>query len=546
MAVLARQGKKGSHLHIKRAVPGWGLFRKTAGTKSREAAASFDMMVRQLGATGAHDILDALRDDRISLARAYLVWGGGEGLAAIRAELAAAGSPSLRAALIAPLVPAFIAHGSDRKASRRAGTNAVYSQHMSALVAHLGGPETASLDDLTSAEKIRDFVEGIYRERLVDKVSLARTEARKSSLTQREWRELRIADRAELEAYPTAALAAMAAHEDRSAAGATANRKRATLAAFCAWLIRTRADYAAAVTGKNPVSSLKNYSESKHSVRHMARTEWALFRAGAQAFDQEYVTGVLSDDGVEQEVEIDADAQWPCTLLWDMLLATGARTFTEGVERICLADFRPASRADGLIQFEVRGTKTDLSASRLLWVDAALYDAAVAHAARWGLGHEDLLFSRVLGEARVGLDRSRVGRTFKRICRRVAARHGRPDFERFTPYSLRHTFAVWQIAGDPERGIPGVDLARLAHMMGHSELETTMRYASYKSDGQHHGAHLMAAAMGVSAQPPEPVAAPQVRPQGGPQGELLTALAGLSPDQVAALLALAKTLAPPK
>src|SRR5690606_6943989 len=113
MGVIIRAGKK-KHMHIKRDVPGWGSFRKSAGTTNHGTAVEYDVMVKQLGSHGAHDVLDALKDGRISLARCLLLWGGGKGLPAVRNELVQRSTTPLNDRLIAPRIEPFLEKGSSR------------------------------------------------------------------------------------------------------------------------------------------------------------------------------------------------------------------------------------------------------------------------------------------------------------------------------------------------------------------------------------------------------------------------------------------------
>lgn len=552
MAVIKREGKpvtdahgrvkknaKGEpvltpHRHLKSVIPGWGVFRKSADTTSLDLARDYDRVVQRLGQLGATDILDALRDDRLTLAKALSLWADGAGIAGLRKHIAEMGRPAVAGVLIAPLIPGFLKDGSPRKAARREDTNRNYQTHLVELVRALGGETSANLGLLTTPTALKAHIANVYHVRLADNVSLRRCQPQRPTLSQRRWKLLRDASRVECEAMPHEELVGESTHEERAAAGATANRHKATAKAFISWLLRTDPVFVEAAKGQNVASELRDYDERTLGEDHMTRAEWALFRAEALEYDAEMERGVMTDDGESEELTVAAEEQWPCTLLWDMLLATGTRTFTEGVDRLSMASFQAASRTNGLVAIQVVGTKTDASATRLLWVDASLYDRCKAHAERWGVQHGQPLFSRVTEAARVPLDRSRVGRVFRRLCTRVAERHGMPDFERFSPYSLRHTFAVWQIQGDPDRGVPGVDIAKLAYMMGHgTNIETTMRYAKYRAVEQQHGARIMAAGMGAQApqESTDPLAA-------------AAAALGLTPEQLRAAATLIKTLGP--
>jgi integrase len=51
--------------------------------------------------------------------------------------------------------------------------------------------------------------------------------------------------------------------------------------------------------------------------------------------------------------------------------------------------------------------------------------------------------------------------------------------KRITPHSLRHSYALDLLAGDPETGRAPAPLPAVSKLLGHSDPKTTMRYLAH-------------------------------------------------------------------
>jgi integrase len=243
---------------------------------------------------------------------------------------------------------------------------------------------------------------------------------------------------------------------------------RAALSSFCSWLVTK------GLLASNPCEKAYRPKIPKSDPVYMNRKQWRLFLEESEAYDRERAE--------EMAVRPFAD-----TTFWIFLVATGATTYTEG----CIV--RPADihvdedPSSPMVRVYLKGTKT-VNRTRDVWISRSVADRVLAWARHYGRGHFEHIFH---------FKTSCGYHFFRVVCERLVAK-GYPDFDAFSPYTLRHTYAVSMIQGDPERNIPGVDIVTLARLMGHGDnIETTMIYAKHVGDYAARGCKVMHEALGI-------------------------------------------------
>ncbi|MEW5929148.1 MAG: site-specific integrase [Gemmatimonadota bacterium] len=243
---------------------------------------------------------------------------------------------------------------------------------------------------------------------------------------------------------------------------------RAALSAFCSWLVERE------LLTANPCAKAYRPKIPKSDPVYMNRKQWRLFLEESEAYDLERADELAAKPFAD-------------TTFWIFLVATGATTYSEG----CIV--RPADvhvdedPTSNMVRVYLKGTKT-ANRTRDVWISRSVADRVLAWARRYGRGHFEHIFH---------FKRNCGYHFFRKVCDRLVAR-GYPDFEAFNPYTLRHTYAVNMIQGDPERNMPGVDIVTLARLMGHGDnIQTTMIYAKHVGDYAARGCRVMHEALGL-------------------------------------------------
>jgi integrase len=245
----------------------------------------------------------------------------------------------------------------------------------------------------------------------------------------------------------------------------TARHHRASLSALCGWLMEK------GYLTDNPVSRAYKPRLAKTDPVYMTREQWALFRAESEAHDAERTMEKAEPD----------------TTFWKFLAATGATTYNEGCAVRPTDIHVRQNPGSPMVRVWLGGTKSD-NRPRSVWIARALAEEVLAYGKRWGRSPHEPVFQ---------FERSDGYYRFKKIVKRLA-NAGHEGFDVMNPYTLRHTYAVAMIQGDPERGIPGVDIVTLARLMGHGDnITTTMIYARHVGDYAAMGCQNMATAMGL-------------------------------------------------
>lgn len=474
---IRRADESSTSVSIELRLDGYGRWRMSTRQSDRKIARRWESCVLEIHRHGEYELLDALRAGEVSLARmAQLVSAGG--VHAVVQHLRRLRQPSAGDVDLEGLVEDYLSHPQTHK-SASAASRRIYNYQLGRLVRWGDGTAATLAED-----HIGDFHQHVFNERVIEIVGRRIVEGQAADLSKRKARAARaqsIGTVRKLHEGAPAEFEAMVTFEDRSAAGATANRYLIPLSALCSWVIKHRPGI---IEDANPTTGIARYPERHIEDRHMTRGQWALFIAEAEAYDDEHNVAL-------------EDHPMPCALLWRILVATGATTFTECTERLTLRSFRPAHASAGLISIHIAGTKNITRTSRTIWVTDSIFEGAQEHVKHYGIAPDELLFARPRGEkstTRVPFTEYLVEQTFARVCRRLAEQ-GHLEFEAYTPYCLRHTFAAWALQGNPERGIMGVDISTLRDMMGHSSIVTTQRYAHFQSNETQHAGRVIAAAM---------------------------------------------------
>jgi integrase len=431
-----RNGKSKKYYQLEFRTPGWeqDRFSMSSGVQNKKVRDDYLSKLRRVFQRGEFELLKAVKDRKIALA-VFASWIDQGGI-----EFAAQQWRTLQAAQAAispeliPLLAEFIADP-NAKASKKTLND--YERQVTAFIdfAH------AELNKLGTKEAIPEGKrEPVRLEHFVrDRVS--------------KW--VRHLEEAGSHRY--------VAKDQLSTR--TVVHHRASLSAFGSWLAEE------GHLEVNPVTKSYRPKVVAGDPKYMTKGMWALFRAESEVYD----------------VERKLSAPAPDTLFWKFLVATGATTYNEGcaVQPAHIhIDQDPSSR---MVRVWLPGTKTT-NRPRSVWIPRSLAEELLGRAKHWKRGHQEPIFQ---------FDRNDGYYVFTQIVKRLV-RKGHNAFTGFNPYTLRHTYAVAMITGDPERGIPGVDIVTLARLLGHGDnIGTTMIYARHVADHAARGSMNMASTMGL-------------------------------------------------
>jgi site-specific recombinase XerD len=239
-----------------------------------------------------------------------------------------------------------------------------------------------------------------------------------------------------------------ARRKERGKKRVTANRHVNGVAAFSKWLIsRGRLEIDPAVGVRLSTTDEAQHREDSHRALKPRQVK------GFLRWSREY----------DRTRTAPAGPRRPDTLYWEMLLATGARTYTEG-SRIRPEDIHPEESEDGATPVTIRASK-GLGKTRTVYVVDSLARRLLARAKQEGIGPKRMLFP--FSEA---VARGAWQGIMSLIAKREPALH--EEIGDATPYCLRHTFAVSALK-------EGVDIYTLKELMGHENITTTEIYLSH-------------------------------------------------------------------
>ena len=71
---------------------------------------------------------------------------------------------------------------------------------------------------------------------------------------------------------------------------------------------------------------------------------------------------------------------------------------------------------------------------------------------------------------------TRTGKPFNHIRRSFGRALEKAGIHSCCFHDLRHTAATFMVNGDPELGLPGIDVATASKVLGHADIKTTMKY----------------------------------------------------------------------
>jgi site-specific recombinase XerD len=431
MARKLNDGTVSRRIRLK--LPGWrdGAFDLRPGRASKRLYDRWREFVLLAHREGYHDVLDALQDGELSMAKAIKLSTTG-GLAAVRAHLEA-------------------------EAKRRGveGNFVVWLR------------EFLEVQPRRASEEHHDRI-GAYVTLFLDFLVERHGLKKRGDVTGELW------SRANLEAYfahyvRTAYASAEARlHDEWDAMGrpleqverddelrkergkkrVTANRHVNGVAAFSKWLIsRGRLEIDPAVGVRLSTTEEAKHREGSH--RSLKPPQVKSFLRWSREYDR-----VRSAHSAQRR---------PDTLFWEMLLATGARTYTEG-PRIRPEDIHPEESQDGATPLTIRASK-GLGKTRTVYVVDSFARRLLERAKRDGISPGRSLFPFTESVARS---------VWNGVMRLIADRDRElhEEIGEATPYWFRHTFAVSALK-------TGVDIYTLKELMGHENITTTEIYLSH-------------------------------------------------------------------
>lgn len=178
-----------------------------------------------------------------------------------------------------------------------------------------------------------------------------------------------------------------------------------------------------------------------------------------------------------------------------LLAATGARTSEALQVRMCDIDDNQltvflrdpyARKTPGITEAEYRslswkGRDTELTYmiepfASIFWIHLEKY-LAIEHNS--SVGH-DFVFQNENGRPFYASDRSSRDKTFKQYANRA----GLVDVTSISLHSLRHMYGTYTLnyMPIPDQSMPGLPIAYVKILMGHSSLTSTMKYAKHDTD----------------------------------------------------------------
>lgn len=408
--------------YVRRHVPGWGWMEMSLGTRDAQVAAAVEQSILEVARLGRKDLVDAVADRRIAPLEFHTVksYQGIDGLVRRLEELEREEQERQREE-DDPFLDDLIHQFQENPPEHRRG-GAIREKTLEGYVQHLNGIHDWAKRKLKRRPRLSDL----------DEKFLLR--------------------------YRTDYVSKMATKGDPIDAGkktATANRYISSLSKLLGTQVKE-----GRITS-NPASKVRLSSARENPTRQDTYTyfetdEVRLLRKAAREVDL-----VRRDMG-----RIIPDALWI-----DTMLATGATTYNEGGE-LCLKDLKMKHVVEGMVEIRVGGTKSE-HRPRDVWIPHSLAVRLADHSQKWRLGRGKPFFP---------FSKKAALFYWKRIVEHLVAQ-GHDHFEETSPYDMRHTFAVHAIRGNPEEGMPGVDIGELSKLLGHSSITTTMMYA--KHAGRH-------------------------------------------------------------
>lgn len=432
-----REQTKNYH-QIRFRTPGWesGRFEMSSGSTDRKVMEGYRTKLQSLYQEGRFDVLAAVKARRISLPTLKQVMDE-QGVAGAVAHLRELDRQRMeRSVDLAPLLKQYL---EDPNRTALDTTLVLYKDQIEAFIAYVDG-------EINGAAEGKKAKPTEHRE----PVTLRH-------LT-RDWvsKWVRHLEHRPSVRYP----------KKGRLATKTVVHHRASLSAFATWLVEK------GHLESNPVQSSYRPKLVKQEPRYMTREQWQLFRAESESYDRER----------------QLDRQLPDTLWYRWLVATGATTFNEGCRATTRDIHLKESAKNSMAAVWLGGTKSG-NRQRVVFIARSLADEVIAYAKRWDRRYNEPIFPFVRWQGH---------HFFHKICMRLV-KNGYPEFEDFSPYDLRHTYAVHMIQGDPENGIPGVDIVTLARLMGHGDnIQTTMIYARHVGDYAARGCAVLHETLGLS------------------------------------------------
>lgn len=430
----------GGNYMIDVSLPGWrnGRFKKSSGVTAKKTADAYESAVRDLHSTGAFDCLDAVADGEISFAKLSELRP--QGVNAIRDHLEELARK--KTATEHTIVALLVMFTKDQLYEVREKTLNGYVTHIRRFAQwvqqKLGLPSPTTIEHLTPAliKQWRDHV-----------VSAGVEGERAKGIFSKDELNRKLGEKR-----------------------ATANRHLNGLGAFCTVLVEQ------GILTSNPTSGLRFTDENparEDTYRYMTPVEFERFHDASLQCDSD-------------QAEADPGSPRPDTLFWEFLVTTGATTWTEGCWLLRRNIHLEEDHAHDMVRVSLAGTKSRYR-SRDVYIPRWLAVQVEAHCDRHRIGLSDRIFPFTHDD---------YLKVFQAIIDRLVV-DGHVRMGRFSPYDLRHTFAVSAVKGDPENGRAGIDLPTLQVLLGHNNIETTMKYAKHQSNLDQYGCRMAAESLGL-------------------------------------------------
>jgi integrase len=442
---MARHRSAGAQRKLRLSVPGWrsGTFRKRCGRVPDRTYDSYRSLVQQAYRDGYHDVLDALADGGVTLAEAARLKSevGLLGLRHHLAEQAARKAEKEATSKAESNIDEWMEEFRLEQPRRWAGRQVSEAQHLS-ILRGVGSflDWLAEHHDLIGREAVTTELWTVENLRSFGAHYVATRCAAAEVRLRAKWQQMTNP--------PEAVEQKEFLRRERGKKTNSANHIVNAVSAYSEWLLSCDPPRISA----NPAGAVRISSgaASQHQAddhRSLTPAQVAGLRKYAALFDGEGGSTASLRGGVRP------DALW-----FDMLLLTGATTYTEGT-RLTKGDILIAEQMDGMVPIRLRGSKAE-TRKRTVSVPLALAERLLARAEK--LGRDRAIFP---------IDYKTGSEAWAELMAFIGERDPAlaAELEGVTPYALRHTFAVTALRS-------GVDLHQLMRLMGHRLIATTAIY----------------------------------------------------------------------
>jgi site-specific recombinase XerD len=431
----------GKRLRLK--LPGWraGELLMRVGTANKTTYNKWRDLVRNAYKQSYFDVLDAVADKRITLAKATELSDVG-GLLAVRRhleELAANAEKEAAAKSAEATFTQWFDEFIEQQPRKRTSPeqHAKIRRHSELFLDYLvERHEFSSRDEVPAALWTAD--------------NLARYVTHYINTQHAATRKRLEAEWAAMDDPPTEVDQKEELRKDLARKAVTANRHVNGVGAFSQFLLSKNPSPIACDPAKgNRISTKQEQQHREDDYRSLSVEQWRGLRKWSVVLD--------SEDPRER------GTKRPDTLWYDWLVASGATTYTEGT-RLRVKNILDDQERDGMVPVQLVGSKA-AARRRKVDIPRKLADRLIARAKERRVGPNRAIFPFT---ARRGSNA--WAQLLELIAQRDPVLHAR--IHDVTPYALRHTFAVMALRN-------GADIYQLKRLMGHANITTTEIYLKH-------------------------------------------------------------------